>query len=233
VDTLQDGVLYNESMGLRYSTPDQGRWLADTGFTNQSFAEYLNHGGGRGPQNSYQAMLRNFPTGGGAPAFLGPEPPATPGRWLEEELGLHRHRPGGRDHDDGRTAHHTTDLAIDRLVPKDASVGELAVEVTRERFDRPGVDPGDAAAAAGGTADGGRFTSRARPRPESRSLASSSAEAGRITDLGPHQAPPEGRAPASPDPAVRSGGSGVDPVAVNVIPRRPEPGRSALVRRVV
>ncbi len=60
VDARQDGVLYPESMGLRYSTPDVSRWLADTSFMDRTFGEYLDHGGGRGPQNAYLTLARNF-----------------------------------------------------------------------------------------------------------------------------------------------------------------------------
>ena len=97
------GVLYPESMGLRYSTNNQSEWLADTRFMNQSFNEYRNHGGGRGPQNTYWTMLRQFPGGTAAPAFQGAEPKWGPGESLEAEeeffvgrmLGPHDHN----DHD--------------------------------------------------------------------------------------------------------------------------------------
>ncbi|MGE3821608.1 MAG: hypothetical protein AB7I30_19530, partial [Isosphaeraceae bacterium] len=72
VNTLQDGTLYHESMGLRYSTSDQRRWLADTSFMDRAFNEYSNHGGGRGPQNAFQTMTRNFSSPG--LANPGPEP---------------------------------------------------------------------------------------------------------------------------------------------------------------
>lgn len=59
VNILQNGTIFNESMGLRYSV-DQSHWLRDTAFLNRNFPEYLNHGGGRGSQNAYLTMRRNF-----------------------------------------------------------------------------------------------------------------------------------------------------------------------------
>jgi len=56
-----------ESMGLRYNTP-QSQWVTDTRFVDQAFNELPGHGGGRGPQNSYQTMLRTFPANGSSPA---------------------------------------------------------------------------------------------------------------------------------------------------------------------
>jgi len=56
-----------ESMGLRYSTP-QSQWVTDTRFVDQAFNELPGHGGGRGPQNSYQTMLRTFPANGSSPS---------------------------------------------------------------------------------------------------------------------------------------------------------------------
>ena len=56
-----------ESRGLRYNTP-QSQWVTDTRFVDQSFNELPGHGGGRGPQNSYQTMLRTFPANGSNPA---------------------------------------------------------------------------------------------------------------------------------------------------------------------
>ncbi len=52
-----------ESMGLRYSTP-QSQWVTDTRFVDQAFNELPGHGGGRGPQNTYQTMLATFPSNG-------------------------------------------------------------------------------------------------------------------------------------------------------------------------
>jgi len=49
----------SESMGLRYSTT-QDQWLRDTAFMDQAFPEYSNHGGGRGPQNSFRTMRNTF-----------------------------------------------------------------------------------------------------------------------------------------------------------------------------
>lgn len=56
----------NEAMGLGYSIGAQAGM--DAAFVNQSFPEYvdangLRHGGGRGPQNSYQVMNGTFVTG--------------------------------------------------------------------------------------------------------------------------------------------------------------------------
>lgn len=56
-----------ESMGLRYSTP-QSQWVTDTRFVDQAFNELPGHGGGRGPQNAYQTMLRTFPVNGSNPS---------------------------------------------------------------------------------------------------------------------------------------------------------------------
>jgi hypothetical protein len=55
-----------ESMGLRYNTP-QSQWVTDTRFVDQAFNELPGHGGGRGPQNAYQTMLRTFPANGSNP----------------------------------------------------------------------------------------------------------------------------------------------------------------------
>lgn len=56
-----------ESMGLRYNTP-QSQWVTDTRFVDQAFNELPGHGGGRGPQNAFQTMLRTFPANGSNPA---------------------------------------------------------------------------------------------------------------------------------------------------------------------
>ena len=56
-----------ESMGLRYNTP-QSQWVTDTRYMDQAFPELPGHGGGRGPQNSFQTMLRAFPANGSTPA---------------------------------------------------------------------------------------------------------------------------------------------------------------------
>ncbi len=56
-----------ESMGLRYNTP-QSQWVTDTRFVDQAFNELPGHGGGRGPQNAFQTMLRAFPVNGSTPA---------------------------------------------------------------------------------------------------------------------------------------------------------------------
>jgi hypothetical protein len=66
VNTLQNGTLFPESMGLRYSSSSD-QWVQDTRFMNQWFDEYLNHGGGRGPQNTYLEMSENFGSGGAPP----------------------------------------------------------------------------------------------------------------------------------------------------------------------
>ncbi len=61
---------YPESMGLRYSNNDQSQWAVNTTFMNRTFAEYVDqygpHGGGRGPQNSYQTMAAAFGVVSGA-----------------------------------------------------------------------------------------------------------------------------------------------------------------------
>jgi hypothetical protein len=67
VDCHQNGVLYPESMGLRYSAP-QPEWIRDTSFMDRSFPEYMNHGGGRSPQNAFQTMKANFDARRTAPA---------------------------------------------------------------------------------------------------------------------------------------------------------------------
>ncbi len=55
---------YPETMGLRYSNDDQSLWAVNTSFMNRTFAEFVDeygpHGGGRGPQNSYQTMANAF-----------------------------------------------------------------------------------------------------------------------------------------------------------------------------
>ena len=67
VDCDDGGVLYPESMGLRYSAP-QSQWVRDTSFMDRSFPEYLNHGGGHGPQNAFRTMKSNFDSRRVAPA---------------------------------------------------------------------------------------------------------------------------------------------------------------------
>ena len=59
VNTTVNGTIYPETMGLRYSTP-QTEWVRDTSYLDQTFTEYLDHGGGRGTENTHQAMLANF-----------------------------------------------------------------------------------------------------------------------------------------------------------------------------
>ena len=71
VDTLQGGVLYPESMGLRYSTNNQSEWLADTRFMNQSFDEYSTTAAGGVPRTRTRAMLRQFPGEHGGPGLQG------------------------------------------------------------------------------------------------------------------------------------------------------------------
>src|SRR5262249_9922404 len=58
-----DSPFTNEAMGLGYSF---GTYLGvNAEFRNESFPEYLDHGYGRGPQNSYQVMNRQFVSGVG------------------------------------------------------------------------------------------------------------------------------------------------------------------------
>lgn len=70
VQVVQNGTLYPESMGLRYSS-DQSLWLRDTSFMDRTFIEFRDadgnwHGPGGGqPQNSYQVMRGNFGSGNG------------------------------------------------------------------------------------------------------------------------------------------------------------------------
>lgn len=59
VNTEQNGVLYPETMGLRYSSP-QSEWIQDTSFLDRTFEEYDDHGGGRGAQNAHDVMMSNF-----------------------------------------------------------------------------------------------------------------------------------------------------------------------------
>jgi len=59
VNSVVGGVIYNETMGLRYSTPSS-EWVRDTSFMDRTFVEYSNHGGGRGSQNAHQTLLANF-----------------------------------------------------------------------------------------------------------------------------------------------------------------------------
>jgi len=59
VNSVQNGTIYNETMGLRYST-HQSEWLRDTSFLDRSFREYGSHGGGRGMQNTHQVLAANF-----------------------------------------------------------------------------------------------------------------------------------------------------------------------------
>jgi len=60
VNTNIDGRAFPEAMGFRYSEHDQSHWVQDTSFMDRTFVEYLNHGGGRGSQNSHRTMLANF-----------------------------------------------------------------------------------------------------------------------------------------------------------------------------
>jgi hypothetical protein len=74
VQVVQNGTLYPESMGLRYSS-SQDQWLRDTSFMDRTFIEYRDengywHGPGGGQsQNTYRTMLGNF--GLAAPVFSG------------------------------------------------------------------------------------------------------------------------------------------------------------------
>ncbi len=58
VNTNVNGHIYLESMGLRYSQPDQTKWVQDTAFLNRTFAPIPGHG--PTSQNAHQTMLRNF-----------------------------------------------------------------------------------------------------------------------------------------------------------------------------
>ena len=60
VNTMIDQVAMPETMGLRYSETNSSRWVQDTAFLDRTFVEFLDHGDGRGVQNSYQTLLQNF-----------------------------------------------------------------------------------------------------------------------------------------------------------------------------
>jgi hypothetical protein len=74
VNCDQSGVLYAESMGLRYSSA-QSQWLRKTSFMDRMFPEYLNHGSGHGPQNSYRTMKSFFDTRRVTPSLVEPRVP--------------------------------------------------------------------------------------------------------------------------------------------------------------
>ncbi|RLS54415.1 MAG: hypothetical protein DWH91_11905 [Planctomycetota bacterium] len=96
VNSTVSSVIYSETMGLRYST-SESEWLRDTLYMDQTFSEYLNHGGGRGSQNSHQTMLQNF--GLATPNPL-PEPYMSP-ELLREIFITDEHMPHDHDHDHG------------------------------------------------------------------------------------------------------------------------------------
>jgi hypothetical protein len=78
VNTHQDGLIYFESMGWRYTQGDQSRWVQDTTFQDRTFVAYVDQNGfphGPGPQNTYQTMRRNFGVTGS------PAPGGAPGPW--------------------------------------------------------------------------------------------------------------------------------------------------------
>ncbi len=58
VNTNVNGRIYHESMGFRYSQPDQTQWVQNTAFLDRTFAPIPGHG--PTSQNSHQTMLRNF-----------------------------------------------------------------------------------------------------------------------------------------------------------------------------
>ena len=96
VNSTVGGTIYNESMGLRYST-QQTEWVRNTSFMNQTFTEYQNHGGGRGSQNSHQTMLRNF--GFTASSTAAAEPRFTPIE-LREMFAMDALMHGDGEHED-------------------------------------------------------------------------------------------------------------------------------------
>jgi hypothetical protein len=56
---------YAETMGLRYSTNDQSKWVQNTSYLDRTFAALVDSSGyahGPGPQNSYQRMMQTFST---------------------------------------------------------------------------------------------------------------------------------------------------------------------------
>ena len=58
VFTNVNGRIYEESMGFRYSEPNQANWVKDTAFLDRTFAPLPGHA--TTTQNSHQTMLRNF-----------------------------------------------------------------------------------------------------------------------------------------------------------------------------
>jgi hypothetical protein len=78
VNTGQSGLVYLESMGLRYTMgrSRMDEWVQDTSFQDRTFVTYVDEFGfphGPGPQNSYQTLRRNLGLGGnpaGAPSAL-------------------------------------------------------------------------------------------------------------------------------------------------------------------
>jgi hypothetical protein len=59
VDVRQEGALFPDTMGLRYST-GQDQWVRDTAFVDRAFVELGANGEVVRVQNSYQAMLAAF-----------------------------------------------------------------------------------------------------------------------------------------------------------------------------
>jgi hypothetical protein len=67
VNTNQNGLVYFESMGWRYTQDNQDLWVQDTSFQDRTFVAYVDKNGfphGPGPQNSAQTLRQNFGAGG-------------------------------------------------------------------------------------------------------------------------------------------------------------------------
>ncbi|MCA8997826.1 MAG: PPC domain-containing protein [Planctomycetaceae bacterium] len=105
VQVVQNGTIFNESMGLRYST-NSSEWVRDTAFLDRSFEEYLNHSGipGTQYQNAHQTMLQNF---GLAPSANRTAEPQLSGTALRDIFlaDAVRHGHGHDDHDHDHEDH--------------------------------------------------------------------------------------------------------------------------------
>ena len=99
VNTTVNGTIYPESMGLRYSTPST-EWIRDTSFMDRTFTEYLDHGDGRGTQNTHQTMLANFSVTANLTMSAEPQLSASELRAIfAMDIALHTDHDHDHDHD--------------------------------------------------------------------------------------------------------------------------------------